>query len=103
MDHHPRFPNRTPTETPIYRTFYIPSPENSHLSLRVPGKGDPFMFPNMVPLRKILHHHSHWSVSSFMSAGVPKKGTFLQNGEKHKVIVQGAPRRWKAYIQRGTA
>jgi hypothetical protein len=38
-----------------------------------------------------------------MSTGVPDKGVFLQNGEKHKVIVHGATFGQKAYIQWGAA
>jgi hypothetical protein len=38
-----------------------------------------------------------------MSTGVPEKGPLLQNGEKHKVTVHGAPRGQKAYIQWGAA
>jgi hypothetical protein len=36
-----------------------------------------------------------------MSTGVLEKGALLQNGEKHKVTVHGAPRGQKAYIQWG--
>jgi hypothetical protein len=42
-------------------------------------------------------------VYPFMSASVPKQGTLLQNGEKHKVTIHGARRRWKVYIQWGVA
>jgi len=38
-----------------------------------------------------------------MSARIPRKGVLLQNGEKHKVTVHGAPCRWKPYIQWGAA
>jgi hypothetical protein len=38
-----------------------------------------------------------------MSTGVPEKGALLQNGEKHKVTVHGAPRGQKAYIRWGAA
>jgi len=68
-------------ETPIYRTFYIPSPENS-------------AFPQESPLREpcpcsitrflwieILHHQSHWSIYSCMSAGVPKKEPSYKMGK----------------------
>jgi hypothetical protein len=37
------------------------------------------------------------------STEVPGKGTLLQNGEKHKVTVHGAPRGQKAYIRWGVA
>jgi hypothetical protein len=33
----------------------------------------------------------------------PEKGALLQNGEKRKVTVHGAPRGQKAYIQSGAA
>jgi hypothetical protein len=38
-----------------------------------------------------------------MSTGVLKKETLLQNGEKHKVTVHGAPRGQKTFIQWGEA
>jgi hypothetical protein len=43
------------------------------------------------------------SLYSLMSTGVSKKGTLLQNGEKHKLTIHGAPRGQKAYIQLGAA
>jgi hypothetical protein len=45
----PRFPNGTPMETPIHRTFYT-HPLKIHLSLRVPGKVAPPPHPNRVPM-----------------------------------------------------
>jgi hypothetical protein len=38
-----------------------------------------------------------------MFTGVPEKEALLQNGEKHKVTVHGAPRGQKTYIQWGAA
>jgi hypothetical protein len=34
-----------------------------------------------------------------MSTGVPKRAALLQNGEKHKVTIHGAPHGQKAYIK----
>ena len=54
-----------PTERdPIYRTFYIPSPENSFLP--------PCSLTGSL-WTEILRHQSHSSIYSCMSAGVPKK------------------------------
>jgi hypothetical protein len=59
------------------------------------------MFPTRVPMDRdtpspvplvYLFMYVCWS---------PQKGALPQNGEKHKIIVHGAPRRQKAYIQRG--
>jgi len=92
---------------------------NFYLSLNI----SLFIFPSESPVREpppcsltgppwaaILHHQSHWStlhsfIHSFMYVcQSPQKGALLHTyGEKHKVTVHGAPRRWKACIQWGAA
>jgi hypothetical protein len=99
----PRFPNRTTMETDTHLQN-LPHP--------IPWK---FIFSSESPLRKPLPCSptgslwrerysrllSHWSIYSFMSAKIPQKGALLQNGEKHKITVHGAPRGQKTYIQWG--
>jgi len=104
-----RFPNGPYGERhPLTGHFYL----SLNISL--------FIFPSDSPVRKpppcsltgsswaaILRHLSHWSTfrsffHSCMSARVPK-GSPLTYGEKHNITIHGAPRRWKAYIQWGTA
>jgi len=53
------------------------------------------MFPNRVPTDRDTPSPEPLVYRS------PQKGALLQNGEKHKVTVHGAPRRQKAYIQWG--
>ena len=92
-------------------------PLKIHLSVRVPGKGAPSMFPNMVlmdrdtpppePLvysfiHSLIHSFIHSFIHSCMSAAVPKRSPPTQ-GAKHKVTVHQAPPRWKACIQWGAA
>jgi len=60
------------------------------------------MFPNRVPMESDTLSPDPL-VILFMSARFPKKGAFLQYGEKHTVTVHGAPLRWKAYMQWGAA
>jgi hypothetical protein len=72
-----------------------------HLSPRVPGKGSPSMFPNRIRMERDTPSPGPL-VYPFLSAKVPIKGA-LQNGDKHKVIVQGAPCKQKTYIQWGAA
>jgi len=76
-------------------------PLKIHLSPRVSGKGSPSMFPNRICMERDTPSPGPL-VYPFMFARVPKKGA-LQNGEKHKVIVHGAPCKQKAYIQWGAA
>jgi hypothetical protein len=72
-----------------------------------------FSFPSESPLRELppcFPTGSLWrerySVTRTTGLSVyvclpesPKKGTLLQNGEKHKVTIHRSPRRQKAYIQ----
>jgi hypothetical protein len=53
--------------------------------------------------REIIRLPRQWSLYSLMSTGVSKKGTLLQNGEKYKLTIHGAPHWQKAYIQLGVA
>jgi len=72
------------------------------LSLRVPGMGAPSMFPNRVPMeRETPSPEPQVYLFMFVCQSPPRKGALLQNGERHKVTVYGAPHRWKAYIQWG--
>ena len=79
-------------------------PLKIHLSLRVPCKGAPSVFPNRVPMDRdtpspepLVYVFIH-SVSYVCLPDSPKRSP-LTYGEKHKVTVHGAPRRRKAYIQ----
>jgi len=64
-------------ETPAYRAFLSLTYISFHLSLRVPGKVAPSMFPNRVPMGsdtsspEPLFYFSF--IHSCMSAGAPKK------------------------------
>ena len=60
------------------------------------------MFPNRVPMESDTFPEPLVYLF-FMSARIPQKGALLQNGEKRKVTVHGAPRKQKAYIQWGVA
>jgi len=75
-----------------------------------PVRGPPPCSLTGSPWAAILRHQSHLStfhsfICSFMYVcQSPQKGALLHTyGEKYKVTVHGAPRRWKAYIQRGAA
>jgi len=74
------------------------------------------MFPNRVPMDRdtplsepllylfilsVIHSFIH----SFIHSCLPEspKRSPPAYGEKHKVTIPGAPRRWKAYIQWGVA
>ena len=60
----------------LHISWYI----SFYLSLRVPSKGAPSMFPNRSLWTGILRHQSHWSIYSFiyscMSAGVSSFSLF---------------------------
>jgi len=62
------------------------------------------MFPNRVPMGSDAPSPVPLVYFSFMSVCRSlQKGALLQNGQKHKVTVHGAPRREKAYIEWGAA
>ena len=96
----PQVPQRDP-----YRERH-PSTEPStshplkiHLSLRVPSKGAPSVFPNRVPMDRDTPSPEPLVCFFTYVCQSPQKGALLQNGEKHKVTVHRALRRQKAYIQ----
>jgi len=60
-------------ETLLYRTFYIPSPENSSCPQSPQVREPPPCSPTGSLWRKIFRHQSHCSIYSYMSARVPKK------------------------------
>jgi len=88
---------------PLTGHFYLSL--NVSLSLRVPGKGAPSMFPNRVlmgintPSLELLVYFSFMYISQSPQKGVP----LHTYGEKHTVTVHGAPRRRKAYMKWGAA
>ena len=67
------------------------------------------MFPNGVPMGSDTPSPEPLVYFSFIHSFMyvcqsPQKGDLLHTyGEKHKVTVHGAPRRWKAYMQWGAA
>jgi hypothetical protein len=103
-----QFPiTRPPPYTPQWEPYRHPSTEPSishplkiHISLSVPSKGAPSIFPDRVPMdRDILS--SEPLVHSFIHVCLPESPkrsspTCLQ---KHKVTTHGAPHGRKAYIQ----
>jgi hypothetical protein len=64
-------------------------PLKIHLSLRVPIKEAPSMFPDRLPVEEDTPFPEPL-FNPFMSTRVPKKGALLQNGKKHKVTFHGA-------------
>jgi hypothetical protein len=97
-----RHPSTEPTSHPL----------KFLLSLRVPGKGTPSMFPNRVPMDRdtpspepLVYLFIHSFIHSFIRVCLPEppKWSPPTNGEKHKVTVHGAQRRQKAYVQWGAA
>ena len=54
-----------------------------YLSLIVPSKGAPSMFPNGVPMDRNTHHQSHWSIYSFIHVCLPcpQKEALLHMGK----------------------
>jgi hypothetical protein len=88
---------------PLTGHFYV-SLITFYLSLRVPGKGAPSMFPNRVPTDRDTPSPEslvYLLIYSFIHVCLPEspKRSPPAYGEKRKVTVHGAPRRRKAYIQ----
>ena len=88
--------------------FYVSLNISFYLSLRVPGKGAPSMFPNRVPMDRdtpspepvvylFIHSFIHVCLLESPNRSPPTYG------EKHLVTVHRAPCRRKAYIQWGAA
>jgi hypothetical protein len=108
-----QFPvNRPPPKVPQWDSYVERHPSTepstshplkSHLSLRVPSKGSPYMFPNRVPMDRYTPSPESLVYLFMYVCRSPQKGALLQNGEKHLVTIHLAPRRWKAYIQWGVA
>jgi len=93
-------------DTVTYRAYLpLTSYISFYLSLRVPDKGAPSMFPNRVPMGSDTPSPEPLLYFSFIHSFMyvcrsPQKGALLHTyREKHKVTVHGAPRRRKAYIQ----
>jgi len=67
------------------------------------------MFPNRVPIGSDTPSPEPLVYFSFIHSFMyvcqsPQKGALLHTyGKKHKVTIDGAPRRWKAYMQWGVA
>jgi len=83
-----------------------------YLSISVPSKGGPYMFPNRVPMDRdtpspeplvcsLIHSFIHLLIHISLLES-PKKSPPTY-GEKQKVTVHGAPRRQKIYIYWGAA
>jgi hypothetical protein len=74
-----------------------------------PSKGTSSMFPNGVPMDSDTPSPEPLVYFLLINSCMyicqsPQKGSVLHTyGEKHKVTIHGAPRRWKAYIQWGAA
>ena len=66
-----RFPSGTPMETPVHRTLYIPSPENSPFP-QSPVREPPPCFLTGSTWTGILRHQSHWSVYAFIHVCLPE-------------------------------
>jgi hypothetical protein len=108
-----QFPVNGPPPQVLQRDAYgerHPSTEPStshplkiHLSLRVPGKKAPTMFPNRVLMDTDTPSPQPLVYLFMYVCQSTQKGALLQNGENHEVIVHGAPCRQKAYIQWGMA
>jgi len=99
MDPLPRFPNGTlQRETPSTEPS-TSHPLKTHLSLKVPSKGAPSIFPIKVPMDRDTPSSEPLVCLFMYVCQIPQKGTLLQNGAKHKVIIHRASRRHKAYIQ----
>jgi len=88
-----RHPSTEPTSHPL----------KIHLSLRVPGKGAPFMFPNRVLMERDTLSPEPLVYLLISVCQSPQKGALLQSGDKHKVTIHGTPRGRKVYIQWGAA
>jgi len=68
-------------ETPIYGTFYIPSPENSSFP-QSPWQGIPFHVPQLGPYgEKYSCHQSHWSIYSCVCQSPHKKEPSYKMGK----------------------
>jgi hypothetical protein len=61
------------------------------------------MFPNRVPMGSYTLSPEPLVYLFMYVCLSPQKGAHLQNGEKHRVTVHGAPRKQTAYILWGAA
>ena len=83
--------------------FSTSHPWKIHLSNRVPSTGAPFLLPYKVPMdRETLSPEPLVYLIHVCLPESPRR-SLLQNGEKRKVTIHGAPCRQKAYIQWGVA
>jgi len=89
-------------ETTVYRTFCIPSPENSSF-LQSPWYGSPHHVPQQGPYGERYSFCRATDLSTHLCLPSSQQGSFLQNREKHKVTIHVALCRQKAYIQWGAA
>jgi len=99
----PMLPNGAPTEKDTRIQNLHPIPWKFVFPSESPVREPPPCSPTVSLWREILRLQSHWSIYSFMSARVPKKGSLLQSGDKHTATIHGASRGRKAYVQCGAA
>ena len=96
-------------EIPTYRAFlHLSQFISFYLSLRVPGKGAPSMFPNRVPMDRDTPSPEplvYLLIHSFIHVCLPESPKWSPHtyGEKHKVTLHRAPRRQKVYTHWGSA